>query len=121
MSIPDATLPATDTYSDIPETTYQIPLSDAEQIALRPALLRDLGVMPFGPHDRITRSLWAMFIGESGSGAPEIGAADAHIYGLVRQAVARQAATGQGTAPRTFHVAPEPCFKSLAWQPDFES
>lgn len=55
-----------DTCSDIPDTHYEIPMSKAEQTALRPALLRDLGAMPFGPDDLITRSLWVMFIGEWG-------------------------------------------------------
>jgi hypothetical protein len=55
-----------DTYSDMPDASYEIPMSEAEQVALRPALLRDLGAMPFGPDDEITRSLWVMFIGEWG-------------------------------------------------------
>ncbi len=55
-----------DTYTDIPDTSYEIPMSEAEQVALRPALLRDLGVMPFGPDDEITRSLWVIFVGEWG-------------------------------------------------------
>ena len=36
-----------DTHSDIPDTSYELPLSEADQAALRPALLRDLGAMPF--------------------------------------------------------------------------
>jgi hypothetical protein len=142
-----------DTYSDIPDTSYEIPMSEAEQVALRPALLRDLGAMPFGPDAKITRSLWVMFIGEWGvwthailpvdnrldmpdaeniawlcdltgslicpslchegeqamvvlrrPGPPGISEADAHIFRLVREAVAGQAATGAGTAAWTFHV-----------------
>jgi hypothetical protein len=54
------------TPSGIPDTSYELPLTEADQIALRPALLRDLGAMPFGPDDRFTRSLWVMFIGEYG-------------------------------------------------------
>jgi len=58
LSVPSATLRLMDTYDDIPDTSYEIPMSEAEQVALRPALLRDLGAMPFGPDDEITRSLW---------------------------------------------------------------
>lgn len=55
-----------ETQSDISDTHYDLPLSEAEQIALRPALLRELGAMPFGPEDLITRSLWVDFIGTWG-------------------------------------------------------
>lgn len=142
-----------DTYTDIPDTSFEIPMSEEEQVALRPALLRDMGTMPFGPDDRITRSLWVILVGEWGvwtraslpidnrldmpdaenitwlcdftgdlvrpshchegeqamvvlrrPGPPEISEADAHIFRLVREAIAGRAATGQGTAAWTFHV-----------------
>jgi hypothetical protein len=55
-----------ETLSDIPYTSYDLPLSEADQIALRPALLRNLGALPFEPGALISRSLWVMFIGEWG-------------------------------------------------------
>ena len=55
-----------ETLSNIPHTSYDLPLSEADQTALRPALLRDLGAMPFEPGALISRSLWVMFIGECG-------------------------------------------------------
>jgi len=54
-----------DTLSDISDTRYELPLSEADQTALRPALLHDLGAMPFGPGALISRSLWVIFIGDS--------------------------------------------------------
>jgi hypothetical protein len=66
LSVPDATLSVMETLSDIPDTSYDLPLSEADQIALRPALLRDLGAMPFEPGALISRSLWVTFIGEWG-------------------------------------------------------
>ncbi len=56
-----------DTLSDIPDISYELPLSEADQAALRPALLRDLGAMPFTPGAPISRSLWVIFIGEWGA------------------------------------------------------
>jgi hypothetical protein len=56
-----------DTLSDIQDTSYDLPLSEADQAALRPALLRDLGAMPFTPGAPISRSLWVTFIGEWGA------------------------------------------------------
>ena len=56
-----------DTLSDIPDTSYELPLSEADQAALRPALLRDLGAMPFTPGAPISRSLWVIFVGEWGA------------------------------------------------------
>ena len=56
-----------DTLSDIPDTGYELPLSEADQATLRPALLRDLGAMPFTPGAPISRSLWVIFIGEWGA------------------------------------------------------
>jgi hypothetical protein len=55
-----------ETLSNIPDTSYDLPLSEADQTRLRPALLLDLGVMPFEPGALISRSLWVMFIGEWG-------------------------------------------------------
>jgi len=46
--------------------SYEIPLREADQIALRPALLHDLGAMPFESGALISRSLWVIFIGEWG-------------------------------------------------------
>lgn len=66
LSVPGATLPVMDTLSDIPDTSYKLPLSKADQAALRPALLRDLGALPFMPGAPFSRSLWVIFIGEQG-------------------------------------------------------
>ncbi|HEV2259341.1 MAG TPA: hypothetical protein VGS06_40005 [Streptosporangiaceae bacterium] len=55
-----------DTLSNISDTSYEIPLSEADQAALRPALLHDLGAMPFESDALISRSLWVIFIGEWG-------------------------------------------------------
>jgi hypothetical protein len=55
-----------DTLSNISDTSYQLPLSKADQTALRPALLHDLGTMPFESGALISRSLWVIFIGEWG-------------------------------------------------------
>ena len=55
-----------DTLSNISDTNYEIPLSAADQTALRPALLHDLGAMPFESDALISRSLWVIFIGEWG-------------------------------------------------------
>ena len=55
-----------ETLSNISDTNYDVPLSEADQAALRPALLRDLGAMPFEPGALISRSLWVLFIGEWG-------------------------------------------------------
>lgn len=67
LSAPGATLRVMDTLSDIPDTSYELPLSEADQAALRPALLRDLGAMPFTLGAPISRSLWVIFIGEWGA------------------------------------------------------
>jgi hypothetical protein len=66
LSVPGATLRAMDTLSNISDTGYDLPLSEADQTALRPALLHDLGTMPFSPGALISRSLWVIFIGEWG-------------------------------------------------------
>jgi hypothetical protein len=55
-----------DTLSNISDTSYEIPLREADQTALRPALLHDLGAMPFESGALISRSLWVIFIGEWG-------------------------------------------------------
>jgi hypothetical protein len=67
LSAPGATLRVMDTLSDIPDTSYELPLSEADQAALRPALLRDLGAMPSTPGAPISRSLWVIFVGEWGA------------------------------------------------------
>ena len=56
-----------DTLSNISDTNYQLPLSEAEQATLRAALLHDLGAMPFEPGALISRILWVIFIGEWGA------------------------------------------------------
>lgn len=56
-----------DTLSDIPDTSCELPLSEADQAALQPALLSDLGTMPFTPGAPISRSLWVIFIGVRGA------------------------------------------------------
>jgi hypothetical protein len=66
LSVPGATLRVMDTLSNISNTRYEIPLGEADQTALRPALLHDLGAMPFEPGALISRSLWVIFIGEWG-------------------------------------------------------
>jgi hypothetical protein len=66
LSVPGATLRVMDTLSNISDTSYEIPLSEADQIALRPALLHDLGAMPVESGALISRSLWVIFIGEWG-------------------------------------------------------
>ncbi len=54
------------TLSNASDTNYELPLSEADQTALRPALLHDLGALPFRPGAPISRSLWVIFIGEWG-------------------------------------------------------
>jgi hypothetical protein len=48
------------------DTSYEIPLSDADQAALRPAWRHGLGAIPFESGALISRSLWVIFIGEWG-------------------------------------------------------
>ena len=55
-----------DTLGDTSNTNYELPLSEADQAALRPALLHDLGALPFKPGALISRSLWVIFIGKWG-------------------------------------------------------
>jgi hypothetical protein len=57
-----------DTLSNTSDTNYELPLSEADQTALRPALLHDLGALPFKPGAAISRSLWVIFIGNGESG-----------------------------------------------------
>jgi len=66
LSVPDATLRVMDTLSDPSDISYELPLSETDQTALRPALLHDLGTLPFMPGALISRSLWVIFIGKSG-------------------------------------------------------
>jgi hypothetical protein len=54
------------TLSNTSDTYYELPLSEADQVALRPAVLRDLGSLPFPPGAPISRSLWVVFIGIGG-------------------------------------------------------
>lgn len=61
-----ATLRVMSTVSNTSDTNYQLPLSEADQTALRPALLHELGALPFRPGAPISRSLWVIFIGEWG-------------------------------------------------------
>ncbi len=53
--------------SNTSDTKYEIPLSETDQTALRPALLHDLGAMPFESGALISRSLWVIFVGEWGA------------------------------------------------------
>lgn len=55
-----------DALSGLSGTRYQLPLSKADQAALRPALLRVLGTMPFLPGAPISRSLWVICVGAWG-------------------------------------------------------
>jgi hypothetical protein len=55
------------TLSNISDTRDEPPLSEADQTALRSALLHDLGAMPFRPGALISRSLWIVFIGAWGA------------------------------------------------------
>jgi hypothetical protein len=55
-----------DTLSNISDTNYELALSEADQTALRPALLHDVGGLPFTPGALISRSLWVIFIGKWG-------------------------------------------------------
>ena len=55
-----------DTLGDTSNTKYELPLSETDQAALRPALLHDLGALPFKPGALISRSLWVIFIGRWG-------------------------------------------------------
>lgn len=54
------------TVSNTSGTSYQLPLSEADQTALRPALLHELGALPFSPGAPFSRVLWVVFIGEWG-------------------------------------------------------
>ena len=56
-----------DTLSEIPGASYELPLSEAGQAALRLALLRDLGAMRFSSGALISRSLWVISFGEWGA------------------------------------------------------
>lgn len=56
-----------DPFSDIPGISYELPLSEAGQTALRSAELQSLCSLPFGPGALISRSLWLIFIGARGA------------------------------------------------------
>lgn len=47
--------------------SYKFPLSEADQTAMRSALLHDLGALPFMPGTGFSRSLWIIFIGRWGA------------------------------------------------------
>jgi len=64
--VPSATLRVMGTLSDTSDTSYELPLSEADQTALRPVLLHDLAALPFRPGVLISRSLWVIFIGRWG-------------------------------------------------------
>jgi len=66
LSVPGATLRVMGTLSDISDTSYELPLSEADQTALRPVLLHDLAALPFEPGALISRTLWVIFIGRWG-------------------------------------------------------
>jgi hypothetical protein len=55
-----------DTLSNPSDTDYEPPLGEADQIALRLAVLRDLGSLPFRPGALFSRNLWVIFIDEGG-------------------------------------------------------
>ena len=54
------------TLSNTSGTNYELPLSEADQTALRSALLHHLGALPFRQDVLISRSLWVIFIGKWG-------------------------------------------------------
>jgi hypothetical protein len=64
-----------DTLSNISDTSYETPLSEADQTVLRPALLHDLAAMPFESGALISRSLWVIFISEWGVWTHAVGRA----------------------------------------------
>jgi hypothetical protein len=65
--VPGAMLRAMDTFSDTPTSSRRFPLIEADQTALRSALLHDLGALPFSPGALVSRSLWIIFIGHEGA------------------------------------------------------
>ena len=60
-------LRAMNTFSDMSVINNRFPLSEADQTALRSALLHDLGTLPFIPGALVSRSLWIIFIGREGA------------------------------------------------------
>ena len=54
------------TFGNSSDTYYELPYSEAAQALLRPAVLRNLGSLPFPPGALISRSLWVILIGEGG-------------------------------------------------------
>lgn len=121
-----------DTLSSISVTDYELPLSEVDQAVLRPAILHNLGSLPFEPGALISRSLWVIFIGEWGiwthatlpvddrldiPDEESIGGLCGLIGSLIRPGPAkiseadayifnlvRQAAVGRETAPWSFYV-----------------
>lgn len=67
LSVPGVTLRVMGTLGIVSATNHDLPLSEADQTALRPAVLHGLGSMPFNPGALISRSLWVIFIGEWGA------------------------------------------------------
>ena len=55
-----------DDYVEAEDIPPGLPLSAADLLLARYDVPRDLGALPFGPNDRITRSLWVVFVGEWG-------------------------------------------------------
>jgi hypothetical protein len=68
-----------DALSNVSGTSYEFPLSDADQAALRSAWLHDLGVIPFRPDDLISRSLWVVFVGAWGAWTHAVLPVDARL------------------------------------------
>jgi hypothetical protein len=55
------------TFRDISVINDRFPLSEADQTALRSAVLHDLAALPFSPGALVSRSLWIIFIGREGA------------------------------------------------------
>lgn len=54
------------TLSDRSGTSYQLPLSESDQTALRPVVLQRLGAMPFTTDAPFSRIIWIIFVGRWG-------------------------------------------------------
>jgi hypothetical protein len=55
-----------DEYAEAEDIPPGLPLSAADLLLAHYDVPRDLGTLPFGPDDTITRSLWVVFVGEWG-------------------------------------------------------
>jgi hypothetical protein len=55
-----------DEYAEAEDIPAGLPLTAADLALARYDVPRDLGALPFGPDDTITRSLWVIFAGEWG-------------------------------------------------------